>query len=158
LSLRALAAEARERKLSLALSVCDAGSPEPGLYRHALIGPAARALPLLEPLRGEGFDNLGLAIDTGRLRLNGEGPEVAAARAPSLQCAHVGNAGPGQGDAPPRSPAPGSLIGPPELAAFMRALAEVNYAGPLGVAVRPAGSEVPRQVVQVALSLLNEAA
>src|SRR5262249_37637822 len=32
------------------------------------------------------------------------------------------------------------------------------YGGPLGVAVRPSGSEVPQSVVQVALSLLNEAA
>ncbi len=47
LSLRTLAHEARKRKMNLALSVCDAGSPEPGLYRHALIGPAARAAALL---------------------------------------------------------------------------------------------------------------
>jgi DhnA family fructose-bisphosphate aldolase class Ia len=49
-------------------------------------------------------------------------------------------------------------IGPPQLAAFMKALAEVDYTGPLGVAVRPAGSDVPESVVRVALSLLNEAA
>jgi hypothetical protein len=40
----------------------------------------------------------------------------------------------------------------------MRALAEVNYAGPLGIAVRPSGGEVSERVVRVALSLMNEAA
>jgi formate--tetrahydrofolate ligase len=40
----------------------------------------------------------------------------------------------------------------------MRALAEVDYTGPLAVAVRPAGSDVPDAIVRVALSLLNEAA
>jgi DhnA family fructose-bisphosphate aldolase class Ia len=144
--------------MQLALSVCDAGSPDAGLYRHALIGPAARAVTLLEPLRGEGHDNLGLAVDTGRLRLNGEGPEVLAALAPYLQWVHVSNQVPGQGDVHPRFGAANSEIGPPQLVEFMRALAEVDYAGPLGVAVRPSGSEVPKNVVRVALSLLNEAA
>src|SRR5216683_4978639 len=91
MSLRTLAAEARSRKLRLALSICDAGSSEPGLYRHALIGPSSRALVLLEPLAAEGIDNLGLALDLGRLCLNGEGPEVIAALAPDLDWVHVSN-------------------------------------------------------------------
>jgi DhnA family fructose-bisphosphate aldolase class Ia/sugar phosphate isomerase/epimerase len=157
-SLRQLAAEARSRKLNLAVSICDGGSPEPGIYRHCFIGPGARAVSVLEPLRGEGFDNLGLAADLGRLCLNGEGVEVVAALAPYLQWVHVSNHVSGQGDVHPRFGAPDSRIGAPQLAAFMRALAEVNYEGPLGVAVRPAGSEVSRSIVQVALSLLNEAA
>src|SRR5438132_7573109 len=102
MSLRTLAAEARKRKLRLALSVCDAGSPEPGLYRHALIGPASRALVLMEPLAAEGIDNLGLAIDLGRLCLNGEGPEVIAALAPDLDWVHVSNCVPAMGDVHPR--------------------------------------------------------
>ncbi|HXG13360.1 MAG TPA: TIM barrel protein [Gemmataceae bacterium] len=158
LSLRTLAAEARARNQQLAVSVCDAGSPDPGLRRHALIGPAARAAALLEPLRGEGLDNLGLAIDTGRLYLNGEGPEVIATLAPYLQWVHVSNCVPSLGDVHPRFGHPEGQIGPKQLGEFMRALAEVRYEGPLGVAVRPAGSEVPERVVQVALSLLNEAA
>jgi DhnA family fructose-bisphosphate aldolase class Ia/sugar phosphate isomerase/epimerase len=157
-SLRTLAPEARTRKLRLAVSLCDSGSPEAGLYRHALIGPAARAVELLEPLRGEGIDNVGLAVDTGRLRLNGEGPEVIAALAPYLQWVHVSNCIPDLGDVHPRFEAPGSEIGPAHLTEIMKALAEVDYTGPLGVAVRPAGSEIPDRVVRVALSLLNEAA
>jgi DhnA family fructose-bisphosphate aldolase class Ia/sugar phosphate isomerase/epimerase len=157
-SLRTLATEAKKRKVRLAVSVCDAGSPDPGLYRQALIGPAARAVALLEPLRGEGYDNLGLAVDTGRLRLNGEGPEVIAGVAPYLHWVHVSNCVTGTGDVHPRFDAPGSQIGPAQLGEFMRALAEVDYAGPLAVAVRPTGSEVPERVVRVALSLLNEAA
>ncbi len=157
-SLRTLAREAKARKMNLAVSVCDTGSPESGLYRHALIGPAARALALLEPLRGEGLDNLGLALDTGRLRLSGEGPEVIAALAPYLQWVHVGNAVPGLGDVHPRFGHTDGQIGPAQLGEFMRALSEMGYEGPLGVAVRPAGSEVPAQVVRMALSLLNEAA
>jgi DhnA family fructose-bisphosphate aldolase class Ia/sugar phosphate isomerase/epimerase len=158
MSLRTLAGEARTRHLSLALTVCDAGSPEPGLFRHALVGPGARAAALLETLRGEGHDNLGLAIDSGRLALNGEGPAVVAALAPYLQWVHVSNAVPGLGDVHPRFGTADSRVGPPQLADFLRALAEVDYAGPLGVAVRPTGSEVPASVVKVALGLLNEAA
>jgi DhnA family fructose-bisphosphate aldolase class Ia/sugar phosphate isomerase/epimerase len=158
LSLRTLAVEAKNRNQSLALSVCDAGSPDPGLYRHALIGPSARAVELMEELRSEGHHNLGLAIDTGRLRLSGEGPEVVARLAPYLQWVHVGNAAPGLGDVHPRFGAPDSLVGPAQLGEFMRALAEVDYAGPLGVAVRPTGSEVPASLIKVALGLLLEAA
>ncbi len=157
-SLRALAPEAKARGMSLAVSVCDAGSPDPGVYRHALIGPSARAAALAEALRGEGHDNLGLAVDLSRLHLNGEGPEAVGGLAPYLQWVHVGNNVPGKGDTHPSFGAPGGVIGHPQLAAFLRALAEVQYVGPLGVAVRPAGSEVPRQVVRVALSLLDEAA
>src|SRR5207249_6343915 len=54
--------------------------------------------------------------------------------------------------------APESRVGPPQLAEFMRALAEVDYSGPLAVAVRPAGSDVPDSIVRVALSMLDEAA
>jgi DhnA family fructose-bisphosphate aldolase class Ia/sugar phosphate isomerase/epimerase len=157
MSLRTLAKEARGRKLRLSLSVCDAGSPEPGLYRHALIGPAARALALLEPLAADGMDNLGVAIDLGRLCLNGEGPEVIAAMAPYLDWVHVSNCVAAMGDVHPRFHAPDSRIGAEQLAAFMHALAEINYAGPLGIAVRPSGGEVSERVVRVALSLLNEA-
>jgi DhnA family fructose-bisphosphate aldolase class Ia/sugar phosphate isomerase/epimerase len=158
ISLRTLAAEARSRKLRLALSICDGGSAEPGLYRHALIGPASRALALLEPLLAEGIDNLGLALDLGRLSLNGEGPEAIAALAPYLDWVHVSNCVPALGDVHPRFQAPGSRIGYDQLTEFTRALAEVNYAGPLGIAVRPSGSEVSERVLRVALSLLNEAA
>jgi DhnA family fructose-bisphosphate aldolase class Ia/sugar phosphate isomerase/epimerase len=157
-SLRMLAGEARSRNLNLAVSVCDGGSPDPGLYRHALIGPSARAQALLEPLRGEGYSNLGLAVDIGRLRLNGEGAEAVAGLAPYLHWVHAGNSVPGLGDVHPRFGAPNSLVGPAQLTEFMRALAEVGYAGPLGVSVRPTGSDVPKSIVQVALSLLNEAA
>src|SRR5262249_2197830 len=141
-----------------ALSVCDAGSPEPGLYRHALVGPASRALAVMDALRAEGIENAGLAVDLGRLCLNGEGPEVIAGLAPYLHWVHVSNCVPALGDVHPRFQAPGSRIGADQLADFMRALAEVNYTGPLGVAVRPGGSEVSQSVVRVALSLLNEAA
>ncbi len=158
LSLRSLAAEAKSREQNLAVLLCDAGSPDAGTYRHALIGPAARVAALLEPLRGEGHDNLGVALDLARLRLNDEGPEVVAGLSPFLQWVHVSNLVPGLGDAHPRFGAAGGVVGPPQLGEFMRALAEVNYTGPLGVAVRPTGSDVPASVVKVALSLLNEAA
>ena len=158
LSLRALAGEAKARKQRLAVLVCDAGSPDPGVRRHALIGPASRAAALMEPLRGEGLDNLGVALDTSRLRLNGEGAEAVALVAPYLHWVHVGNVVPGLGDAHPRFNAPGGGISTDELSAFMRALVEVRYDGPLGVAVRPTGSEIPRNVVRVARSLLDEAA
>jgi DhnA family fructose-bisphosphate aldolase class Ia len=157
-SLRTLAAEASSRNFNLAVSLCDAGSTEPGLYRHTLIGPAPRALALVEALRGEGFSNLGLAVDFGRLRLNGEGLEVIAGLVPYLQWVHAGNAVAGWGDVHPSFAAANSLLPPALLAQFMTALAEVDYGGPIGVAVRPSASEVPGHIVQVALSLVNEAA
>jgi len=73
-SLRELAPEAKKRKMKLGVSVCDGGSPDPGVYRHALIGRTDRALALMESLRSDGLDNLGVAIGAGRLRLNGEVP------------------------------------------------------------------------------------
>jgi DhnA family fructose-bisphosphate aldolase class Ia/sugar phosphate isomerase/epimerase len=157
-SLRQLAKEAKDRDMALAVSVCDSGSTEVGIYRHALIGRAARAAALMDPLRGEGYDNLGLSIDLGRLRLNGEGPEVVPEIAPYLQWVHVSNVVLGQGDTHPRFGAADSQVGTPQLSAFMRALSEVDYTGPIGVAVQSAGSDVPDKVVRVALSLLNEAA
>src|SRR5207237_4261246 len=117
----------------------DAGSPDPGVFRHQLLGPAARALEVLEPLRGEGIDNLGVAVGVGRLRLNGEGPDVVPLLAPFLHWAYVSNCVPTLGAVAPRFRAEGGVVGALELAAFMRALAEINYTGPLGVAVRPAG-------------------
>src|SRR5262249_23241406 len=61
-SLRDLASETNERKMKLALCVCDGGSPDPGLYRNALVGPTSRALTVLETLRGEGRENVGVAL------------------------------------------------------------------------------------------------
>ncbi len=163
-SLRELAAEARTRKLQLAVSVCDSGSPDAGTWRHALLGPSSRAAAVLETLRGEGFENLGLALDSGRLRLNGEGPDAIASVGPYLHWFHVGNSvGPTgdaarRGDTHPRFGVADSQVDAGLLGEHMRALSEVGYAGPLGIAVRPVGSEVSAHVVHVALSLLNEAA
>jgi DhnA family fructose-bisphosphate aldolase class Ia/sugar phosphate isomerase/epimerase len=157
-SLRDLSRHAREHQLKLALSICDGGSPDAGLFRHALVGPTARALGVIEPLVAEGHDHLGLAIDTSRLHHNGEGPAAVAALAPYLQWVHVGNAVSGLGDVHPRFGAEGSQIGSKQLADFMRALAEVGYQGPIGVAVRPTSGEVAKSVINIGASLLNEAA
>jgi DhnA family fructose-bisphosphate aldolase class Ia/sugar phosphate isomerase/epimerase len=157
-SLRTLTQEAKSRKMNLAVSACDAGSTEPGLYRHAMIGPAIRARSLMETLRGEGLSNLGLAVDLGRLVLNGEGPAVIGGLAPYLQWVHVSNCVPGRGDVHPRFGAANSQVGPVELAQWMQGLAEIGYEGPLAVAVQPADSDVPDKIVRVALSMLNEAA
>jgi DhnA family fructose-bisphosphate aldolase class Ia/sugar phosphate isomerase/epimerase len=163
-SLRTLAAEAHSRGQRLAVSVCDGGSPDAGVFRHALLGPSARVVEVMERLRGEGLMHLGVALDIGRLRLNGEGPEAVLSLAPYLQWFHCGNSVGSQGepsrrgDTHPRFGVPGSLVDPPWLVTFLRTLAEVGYAGPLGIAVRPTGSEVPRRVVAHALSLVREAA
>jgi len=157
-SLRTLAVETKKRKLRLAVSLADAGSTEEGLYRHALLGSTGRAITVLETLRSEGHDHLGVAVDTGRLHLNHEGPEAVAAVAPYLHWVHFGNVAPGSGDVHPRFGVAGSQMTTEHLAQFMRALAEVDYAGPLGIAVRPSKSDVPARTVAVALSLVNEAA
>lgn len=163
-SLRVLAKDAHSRGQRLALMLCDAGSPDPGIFRHSLIGPAHLALEVLEPLRGEGHANLGLALDTGRLRLNGEGADVVASVAPFLDWVHISNAvGPGgdptrRGDTSPRFGVRDSLVNDQQLAEFTKALADVGYRGPLGLSVRPMGSEVPEHVVNVGHAMLQEAA
>ncbi len=157
-SLRSLGEEARNRKMNLGLSVCDGGWPDPGFQRQQLIGPAARAQGLMEALRSEGFANVGLGIGSGRLALNGEGPEVLPVLAPYLQWFYASNCVSSLGDVQPRFGAPQSKIGSAQLAEFMHALAEISFSGPLAIAVRPVHSEVPENVVAVALGLLNEAA
>jgi DhnA family fructose-bisphosphate aldolase class Ia/sugar phosphate isomerase/epimerase len=156
-SLRTLSAEAKKRKMKLGVSVCDSGSPEKGIWRHALIGPTSRALSLAETLRSEGHENFGLGVGVGRLTLNGEGPDALAALTPYLQWFYFSNCTPSRGDVNPSFGAEDGKVGHPTLARFARALAELDYSGPLGIAVRPVGSEVSDNVVQVALSLVNEA-
>ncbi|MCI0378342.1 MAG: TIM barrel protein [Gemmataceae bacterium] len=157
-SLRTLAGEAKKRKMKLGVSVCDAGSPDKGVFRQALIGHSDRALALMETLRGEGLENTGLGVGIGRTTLNGEGPEILGRLAPYLHWFYVSNCVPGRGDVQPRFGADGSAIGPAQIADYMRALAEIDYAGPIAVAVRPVGSEVPDNVLHVALGMVNEAA
>jgi DhnA family fructose-bisphosphate aldolase class Ia/sugar phosphate isomerase/epimerase len=157
-SLHTLADEAAQRNQRLAVSVCDAGSPDPGVFRHSLLGPTARAVGVLETFRGEGKDNLGLALDVSRLRLLGEGVEAIAAAAPFLHWLHVSNCVPALGDVHPRFGHPDGLIGPKELAEVLKSLAEIDFQGPVGIAVRPTGSDVPDKVVSVAYSMLDEAA
>lgn len=157
-SLRTLGEETRSRKMTLGLSVCDAGSAESGIYRQQLIGPAARAQAIMETLRSEGFANVGLGVGSGRLTLNGEGPEVLPLLAPFLQWFYASNCVVGQGDVQPHFGTDQSKIGSARLTDFMRTLSEISFSGPLAIAVRPARSEVPENVVQVAVSLLSEAA
>ncbi len=157
-SLRSLCADAKKRKMKLGVSLCDAGSPDPGLWRHQLIGPTSRAVALAETLRSDGFDNFGLGAGIGRLTLNGEGPETIPRLAPYLQWFYFSNAVPSRGDVGPSFASADSKVNQPLLVQFARALAEIDFTGPIGVAVRPVGSEVSENVVQVALSLLNEAA
>src|SRR5262245_2821060 len=157
-SLRSLCGETKKRKMRLGVSVCDPGSPDGGIRRHAVIGPTSRAAALVEALRSDGFDNFGLGVGVGRLTLAAEGPECLTALAPYLQAVYFSNCVPARGDVSPRFGAAHSAVNPPLLAEFARVLAEIDYAGPLGIAVRPVGEEVSENVVQVALSLLNEAA
>jgi DhnA family fructose-bisphosphate aldolase class Ia/sugar phosphate isomerase/epimerase len=156
-SLRTLAGEAKKRKMKLGVSVSDAGSPDAGVWRHALIGPSSRAVTLAETLRSEGYDNFGLGVGIGRLVLNGEGPDALASLAPYLQWFYFSNAAPSRGDVTPSFGAPDSKVTTTLLSQFARALAEIDFSGPIAVAVRPTGSEVSENVVQVALSLLNQA-
>ncbi len=157
-SLRTLAKEAKAKGLKLGLSVCDGGSADPGIYRHQLIGSSSKALAIAELLRSEGHDHFGLGVGIGRLTLNGEGPETVSLLAPYLQWFYVSNTVAGRGDTQARFGLPDSKVSAQLLGDFMRALAEVDYQGPISVAVRPSGSEVPASVISVALALLNEAA
>ncbi|MCS7168568.1 MAG: TIM barrel protein [Gemmatales bacterium] len=164
LSLRRLALEARQRQLKLILSVGDRGCPDPGTWRHQLVGPVRRAMALAETLRGEGHENFGLALDSAVLRLNNEDAQAIAHAAPFLMWFHIANVVGANGEAQrlgttyPSFHAPGSLIGLAELVSYLRALAEISYQGPLSIAVRPIGAEISKHVVNVAYELLEEAA
>lgn len=158
-SLRQLATEAKKRKMKLAVSLADAGSHDGGgVYRSQLLGPSGRAQTLIETLRAEGHDNLGLAAGIGRLTLNGEGPDAIAGLAGVLQWFYISNAVAARGDVQPRFGADGGLVTSSLIGEYMRALSEVEYTGPIGIAVRPSGSEVPESVVAVARGMLIEAA
>ncbi|MCS7015171.1 MAG: TIM barrel protein [Gemmatales bacterium] len=163
-SLRHLAVQARQRKMKLILSVGDRGSPDPGTWRHQLVGPVARAVALIETLRGEGYDHVGLALESGVLRLNHENAQALAHAAPFLMWFHVSNAVGAEGEAQrrgatyPRFGVPGSLVQADDLTEFLRTLAELSYTGPLSIAVRPVGREVPGHVISVAYALLEQAA
>lgn len=163
-SLRSLAQESKQRKMKLILSVCDQGSTDPGVWRHQLVGPVRRAVAIAEALRSEGFEHVGLSLDSGLLRLNKETSQAIAHAAPFLLWFHVSNAVDKDGEPQrrgathPRFGVPGSLVQSSELIEFLRTLAEVGYTGPLGIAVRPVGTEVPDHVVNVAYDLLEEAA
>ena len=121
-------------------------------------------MALIESLRGEGYDRVGLALDSATLYLNNEGSQAIAHAAPFLMWFHVANAVGANGEPVrrgatyPRFGVPGSLVQSPDLVQLFSTLAAVGYTGPIGIAVRPIGTEVPAHVVSVAYELLEEAA
>jgi DhnA family fructose-bisphosphate aldolase class Ia len=58
----------------------------------------------------------------------------------------------------PRFNVPGSLLQSTDLVNMLSVLAQVGYTGPLSIAVRPIGTEIPEHIVSVAYELLEEAA
>lgn len=125
---------------------------EPGC-KNQLIGPSEDAIAVARQVRDVyGHHNFGLLYDLSHMpllkgiTLEAETPAVLKALAPYLNHIHVGSCvtdrdDPLYGDSHPRFDYPGSVVGETELAAFMTALAEIDYQGGIGIEVMPSPEE-----------------
>ncbi|NMB46180.1 MAG: hypothetical protein GX998_07170 [Firmicutes bacterium] len=125
---------------------------EPGC-KNQLIGPTEDAIEVARQLRDvHGHVNFGLLYDLSHMpllqgiALEAETPAVLRSLAPYLNHIHIGSCvtdrdDPLYGDSHPRFDYSGSAVGEEELAAFMAALAEINYQGGIGIEVMPLPEE-----------------
>lgn len=104
--------------------------------KKALVGPTPIAVEVMERVKAEGHDNVGLLIDLSHLPLLQESPrQCLTAAAPHLIHIHAGNAfvrdpkDPAYGDQHPRFGYPGSMNNVDDLAEFIRVLDDVGYFG-----------------------------
>jgi len=117
---------AQGRRLHLTLEHFDRD-----MEKKRLVGPTVEAVALVERV---GRENFGLTLDLSHLPLLGESPaEAVRMAAPHLIHAHIGNcvvddpASPLFGDFHPRFGHPAGCNDVPEVVAFLRALAEVDF-------------------------------
>ena len=138
-------------------------------FRNMLIGPSTEALAVARIVRAHlGHFNFGLLYDLSHMRLlqNPDGteetPDAVRLLAPFLVHVHIGSAvldpsDPLFGDTHPRLDYPKSAIGEEELAAFLSALVDVGYAGPIGFEVVPRPGELSEAVLESTRALFEVA-
>ncbi len=102
--------------------------------KKCLVGPIDTAVQVMEAVKAEGHDNVGLLVDLSHLPLLRETAEECLGKAaPHLIHVHVGNAfiedpaDPAYGDQHPRFGYPGSLNGVEDLIDFLTVLGEIGY-------------------------------
>jgi sugar phosphate isomerase/epimerase len=117
---------AQGRRLHLTLEHFDRD-----VEKKRLVGPTVEAVALVERV---GRENFGLTLDLSHLPLLGESPaEAVRMAAPHLIHAHIGNcvvddpSSPLFGDFHPRFGHPAGRNDVPEVVAFLRALADVDF-------------------------------
>jgi len=159
-SLQKLGDEGGKLGLAVSLESCDRE-----VDRKRLVGPTAEAVDVVKAVKR---DNVGLTLDLAHLVLLKEDPTdaVSTARAYTLH-AQVANAiladgNPSRGDQHPAFGTDGSLVGPDQVAAFLRALEKYGFwkkagGGFLSVEVRPREEEYSAVVLAGALRIVAEA-
>lgn len=164
---REKAQELGREPLWIVLETFDRRS-EPG-FRNMLIGPSTEALAVARIVRSHlGHSNFGLLYDLSHMRLiqgpDGaeETPDAVRLLAPFLVHVHIGSAvldpaDPLFGDSHPRFDYPRSAVGEEELAAFLAALVDVGYAGPIGFEVVPRAGELSDAVLESTRALFEVA-
>jgi DhnA family fructose-bisphosphate aldolase class Ia/sugar phosphate isomerase/epimerase len=125
---------------------------EPGC-KNQLIGPTEDAIAVARQVRDVyGHSNFGLLYDLSHMPLlkgisfEAETPAVLKSLAPYLNHIHIGSCvtdrnDPLYGDSHPRFDYPGSCVGEEELAAFIKALVDIDYKGYIGIEVMPLPKE-----------------
>lgn len=153
--------------LTVALETFDRRS-EPG-FRNQLIGPATEALAVARIVRAHlGHWNFGLLYDLSHMRLiqdadgREETPDALRLLAPFLVHVHIGSAvldpaDPLYGDSHPRLDYPASAVREEELAAFVAALVDIGYTGPVGFEVVPRPGELSDAVLESTRALYEVA-
>ncbi|MBD3175389.1 MAG: TIM barrel protein [Armatimonadia bacterium] len=102
--------------------------------KKCLVGPTPLAVKVMERVKSEGHENVGLLIDLSHLPLLQESArQCLTAAAPHLIHIHAGNAfvrdreDPAYGDQHPRFGYPGSMNDVDDLTEFIRVLVDVGY-------------------------------
>lgn len=174
LSLDELCAYAAERSralgrepLELSLELFDRRD-ERGC-KHQLLGPAREAVKVAHTVKKQlGHQNFGLMYDLSHLPLiDGEGlqsetPEVIKLLAPYLNHIHIGScvldeASPIYGDTHPSFDHPDSFVDRELLAAFVKALHEIDWKGGIGFEVMPHGDQLSEAVIESSKAYFNVA-
>ena len=159
--------ELGRKPLEISLELFDRRN-EPGC-KHQLVGPAREAVKVAHTVKKQlGHGNFGLMYDLSHMPLlDGEGlqseePGVLKLLAPYLNHIHIGSCvldkkSPIYGDTHPSFDHPDSFVDRELLAAFVKALHEIQWQGGIGFEVMPHGDQLPEAVIESTKAYFNVA-
>ncbi len=168
-SLETICREAAKHNIQVVLEVFDRRGEEAGPkhFKGQFIGPTRDAVRVAENIRYERrLDNFGLLYDSSHMVIMDESPEALKALKPYLAHVHIANAVTSRtakdssvryGDKHPKFGVADGGVDSEILAAFVRALVEIDYRGTIGFEVQPQGSENPQDVIRTAKAFFDEA-